>query len=133
MGKKKFVNQADMKIAAIGDEDTITGMVLAGIGHVDGQGKKNFMIVDSKTHQKDLEEKFHELTNRKDVGMILITQGCADDIRYAVDAYSASGRVVPTILEIPSKEQPYDPRKDTVMQRVAMFMPTAMARLGIVT
>eukprot|EP00928_Gymnodinium_smaydae_P022048 TRINITY_DN18643_c0_g1_i1.p2 TRINITY_DN18643_c0_g1~~TRINITY_DN18643_c0_g1_i1.p2 ORF type:complete len:134 (-),score=35.81 TRINITY_DN18643_c0_g1_i1:91-492(-) len=131
MGKKKFVNQADMKIGVIADEDTVTGFVLAGVGHVDGQGKKNFLIVDSKTHQKDVEEKFHELTNRKDVGMILITQGCADDIRYAVDAYYSSGKVVPTILEIPSKEQPYDPRKDAIMQRVAMFMPTAMASLGI--
>eukprot|EP00928_Gymnodinium_smaydae_P035037 TRINITY_DN2471_c0_g2_i3.p1 TRINITY_DN2471_c0_g2~~TRINITY_DN2471_c0_g2_i3.p1 ORF type:complete len:134 (-),score=35.02 TRINITY_DN2471_c0_g2_i3:89-490(-) len=131
MGKKKFMNQADMKIGVIADEDTVTGFVLAGVGHVDGQGKKNFMIVDSKTHQKDIEEKFHELTNRKDVGMILITQGCADDIRFAVDAYCASGKVVPTILEIPSKEQPYDPRKDQIMQRVAMFMPTAMASLGI--
>ena len=30
-----------------------------------------------------------------------------------------------------SREQPYDPRKDAIMQRVAFFMPTAMASLGI--
>mmetsp|Transcript_92239 Transcript_92239/g.260616 ORF Transcript_92239/g.260616 Transcript_92239/m.260616 type:complete len:134 (-) Transcript_92239:221-622(-) len=131
MGKKKFLNQADMKIGLIGDEDTVTGMVLAGIGHIDGQGKKNFLIVDSKTHQKDIEEKFHELTTRKDICMILITQGCADEIRYAVDAYTSSGQVIPTVLEIPSKEQPYDPRKDAIMQRVALFMPSAMAALGL--
>jgi len=131
MGKKKFFNQADMKIGLIGDEDTVTGMVLAGIGHIDGQGKKNFLIVDSKTHQKDIEEKFHELTTRKDICMILITQGCADEIRYAVDAYTGSGQVIPTVLEIPSKEQPYDPRKDAIMQRVALFMPSAMAALGL--
>merc|ERR1711972_51164 len=95
MGKKKFLSQADMKIGVIADEDTVTGMVLAGVGHVDGQGKKNFLIVDSKSHQKDIEEKFHELTQRKDVCMIFITQGCADEIRYAVDAYSASGQVIP--------------------------------------
>jgi len=115
MGKKKFNNQTDMKIAVIGDEDTVTGMVLAGIGHVDGQGKKNFLIVDSKTVQKDIEEKFHELTARKDTAMVLITQGCADQIRNTVDDYGASGQVIPTILEIPSKEQPYDPRKDAIM------------------
>ena len=34
MGKKKFLNQTDMKIGLIGDEDTVTGMVLAGVGHV---------------------------------------------------------------------------------------------------
>merc|ERR1711879_940163 len=132
MGKKKVISQIDMKIGVIGDEDTVTGMVLAGVGHVDGQGKKNFLIVDGKTHQKAVEEKFHELTARKDVAMILITQTCANDIRYAIEAYGETGQVVPTVLEIPSKETPYDPRKDTVMQRVAFFMPTAMENLGIV-
>merc|ERR1712216_173903 len=125
MGKKKVISQSDMKIGVMGDEDTVTGMLLAGAGHVDGQGRKNFLIVDSKTHQADIEEKFHELTGRKDVAMILITQGCADEIRYAVDNYGASGQVIPTILEIPSKEQPYDPRKDAVMQRIAVFLPSA--------
>lgn len=50
MVKTKFVTQTDMKIGLIGDEDTVTGMLLAGIGHVDGQGKKNFLVVDSKVH-----------------------------------------------------------------------------------
>jgi V-type H+-transporting ATPase subunit F len=36
-------------------------------------------------------------------------------IRPAIQAYS---KTIPTILEIPSKDQPYDPEKDTVMQRV---------------
>eukprot|EP00929_Paragymnodinium_shiwhaense_P088220 TRINITY_DN484_c0_g1_i1.p1 TRINITY_DN484_c0_g1~~TRINITY_DN484_c0_g1_i1.p1 ORF type:complete len:134 (+),score=49.51 TRINITY_DN484_c0_g1_i1:84-485(+) len=131
MGKRKFLSQGDMKIGLIADEDTVTGMVLAGIGHVDGQGKKNFLIVDSKTHQKDIADKFEELTKRKDICMIFITQGCADEIRYAINAYSETGQVVPTVLEIPSKEQPYDPRKDAIMQRVAFFLPGAMAAMGI--
>merc|ERR1712079_64235 len=91
------------------------GMVLAGVGHVDGSGKKNFLIVDSKTHQKDIEEKFNDLTARKDIAMILITQGCADLIRHVVDGYGNTGQVVPTVLEIPSKEQPYGPRRDAIM------------------
>merc|ERR1712039_7763 len=94
-------------------------------------GKKNFLVVDSKTHQKDIEEKFNDLSSRKDIAMILITQGCADSIRATVDAYTLSGQVVPSVLEIPSKEQPYDPRKDSIMQRVAFFMPQAMAAMGI--
>merc|ERR1712227_618428 len=131
MGKKKFVGAVDQKIGVIGDEDTVTGMVLAGIGHVDGQGKKNFLIVESKTHQKEIDDKFQDLVSRKDIAMILITQGCAEEIRYAIDAYTASGQVVPTVLEIPSKEQPYDPRKDAIMQRVAFFRPQAMAEMGV--
>ena len=47
MVKTKFVTQTDMKIGLIGDEDTVTGMLLAGIGHVDGQGKgsKDFHVM----------------------------------------------------------------------------------------
>ncbi|CAE8618453.1 unnamed protein product [Polarella glacialis] len=131
MVKTKIITQNDMKVGLIGDEDTVTGMVLAGIGHVDGQGKKNFMVVDSKVHRKDIEDKFLELTERKDIAMILITQGCAEEIRMSVDAYAKSGKVVPTVMEIPSKDQPYDPRKDSVMQRVAFFLPSAMALMGI--
>ena len=126
MGKKKFVGAVDMKIGVIGDEDTVTGMVLAGVGHVDGSGSKNFLVVDSKTHNKEIADTFNSFTMRKDVAMIFITQGSADLIRDHVDAYSESGQVIPTILEIPSKEQPYNPKKDAVMQRVATFLPTAM-------
>mmetsp|Transcript_70968 Transcript_70968/g.186073 ORF Transcript_70968/g.186073 Transcript_70968/m.186073 type:complete len:137 (+) Transcript_70968:110-520(+) len=131
MGKKKFVSQTDMKIGLIGDEDTVTGMCLAGIGHVDGQGKKNFLIVDTKTHVKEIEQKFHDLSERNDVAMILITQSSAEIIRASVDAYAKSGQVIPTVLEIPSAFAPYDPRKDSIMQRVAFFMPSAMAAMGI--
>lgn len=103
-------------------------------------GKKNFLVVDSKVHIKepwkrlkqahrpfsrqDVEEHFHELTSRKDISMILITQDCAEMIRRAVDEFGHSGQMIPTVLEIPSKDTPYDPRKDGVMQRVAFFMPS---------
>ena len=45
MGKKKFINQTEMKMAVIGDEDLVTGFLLAGIGMKDGQGKTNFLVV----------------------------------------------------------------------------------------
>merc|ERR1712046_476596 len=76
MGKVKFVSQSDMKIGVIADEDTVTGLVLAGIGHVDGKGQKNYLVVDSKVHQKEIEEAFTAMTERNDMAMILITQGC---------------------------------------------------------
>lgn len=34
-------------MAAIGDEDSITGLLLAGIGHIDSNQKKNFLVVDA--------------------------------------------------------------------------------------
>ena len=126
MGKKKFIGATDQKIGVIGDEDTVTGLVLAGVGHIDGAGRKNFLVVDSKTHNKEISDTFHELSQRKDIAMIFITQGCADMIRVDVEEYNTSGQVIPTVLEIPSKEQPYDPKKDAVMQRVATFLPAAM-------
>merc|ERR1719473_2168950 len=107
MGRKeRFVSQGDMKVAILGDEDTVTGMVMAGIGHVDGQGRKNFMVVTSKTRRNEIEEQFHSYTNRKDVGVVLITQTIANDIRLTVDNYSQSGKVILTVLEIPAKDMP---------------------------
>mmetsp|Transcript_31400 Transcript_31400/g.73286 ORF Transcript_31400/g.73286 Transcript_31400/m.73286 type:complete len:134 (+) Transcript_31400:116-517(+) len=131
MGKQKFISRSEMKVAIIGEEDIVTGMVLAGMGAVDGQNKTNFFVVKAKTHPKQIEEKFLEMTARDDVAMLLLTQSCAELIRPAVDAYSTSGKVIPTILEIPSKDQPYNPKQDPIMQRVALFMPQAMEQLGI--
>jgi hypothetical protein len=39
----------------------------------------------------------------------------ADKIRSRVDAYT---QAFPSLLEIPSKDHPYDPEKDSVMKRV---------------
>lgn len=39
----------------------------------------------------------------------------ADRIRARVDSY---GEAFPAVLEIPSKDHPYDPEKDSVMKRV---------------
>ena len=38
----------------------------------------------------------------------------ADRIRHRIDTYTAA---FPTILEIPSKDHPYDPEKDSVLRR----------------
>lgn len=40
-------------------------------------------------------------------------------IRATIQDYE---QAIPTVLEIPSKEQPYDPEKDSVMQRVSLFL-----------
>jgi len=46
--------------------------------------------------------------NRSDIAIILISQSIADVVRYIIDAHTAP---IPTILEIPSKDAPYDPSK----------------------
>ena len=37
----------DCNIAIIGDEDTVTGFLLAGVGNIDMQKNQNFFIVNS--------------------------------------------------------------------------------------
>lgn len=103
-------------IATIGDEDTITGLLLAGTGHVTPSSKKNFVVVDSKTPVADIQKAFDEFTSeRDDIAIVLINQHVADKIRPSVDKYEAA---FPALLEIPSKDHPYDPDKDSVLKRV---------------
>ena len=68
-----------------------------------GDGKKNFLINDAKTQRKDIEEKFHELTGRKDLAMVLITQDCADIIRN--DSLAGRGKDAASLLG-PIKTRP---------------------------
>jgi hypothetical protein len=55
-----------------------------------------------------IEETFKTFVAREDIAIILINQHIAEMIRYAVDQHIAS---IPAVLEIPSKEMPYDPSK----------------------
>ncbi|NWX80390.1 VATF ATPase, partial [Cepphus grylle] len=58
---------------------------------------------------------------REDVGVVLISQVLAELIRHAVEAHT---RPLPAVLEIPSKEHPYDPAKDSVLRRArGLFTP----------
>ncbi|CAN8102121.1 unnamed protein product [Discula destructiva] len=104
-------------LAVIGDEDSVTGLLLAGIGHVTtgADSEKNFLVVDNKTETSTIESTFDRLIERKDIAIILINQHIADKIRHRIDSYTAA---FPTVLEIPSKDHPYDPEKDSVLRRV---------------
>ncbi|KAI1850107.1 hypothetical protein JX265_003480 [Neoarthrinium moseri] len=117
-----MASQADYKdrqfLAVIGDEDSVTGLLLAGIGHVTNppDSQKNFLVVDGKTETSAIEAAFDSFTTeRKDIGIVLINQHIADKIRHRIDTYTAA---FPTVLEIPSKDHPYDPEKDSVLRRV---------------
>ncbi|KAK0546940.1 H(+)-transporting V1 sector ATPase subunit F [Tilletia horrida] len=103
-------------VALIADEDSTTGLLLAGIGHVDSSGSKNFFIVDNKTPVAEIESQFVNLTQeRKDIAILLINQHIAEKIRPLVDKYT---QAFPALLEIPAKDFPYDPSKDSVLKRV---------------
>jgi len=104
-------------LAVIGDEDTVTGLLLAGIGHVttNPSPTRNYFVIEPKTETEKIEKYFDELIARKDIGILLINQHVAEKIRYKIDNFTAP---FPAILEIPSKDHPYDPEKDTVLRRV---------------
>ncbi|KAK3306584.1 ATPase, V1 complex, subunit F [Chaetomium strumarium] len=117
-----MASQADFRdrqfLAVIGDEDSVTGLLLAGIGHVTPppDNQKNFLVVDAKTDNATIEATFERFTTeRKDIGIVLINQHIADRIRHRIDTYT---QAFPSILEIPSKDHPYDPEKDSVLRRV---------------
>lgn len=106
-------------LAVIADEDSVTGLLLAGVGQVSSEpGKElNFLtVVPGKTSVEQVEEAFDQFTSeRDDIAILLINQHVADLIRYKVEAYT---NAFPAILEIPSKDHPYDPEKDLILKKV---------------
>ena len=115
MSKNKRIvrNENNMLLGIIGDEETVTGFLLAGIGER-SENSTNFLKVNSNTTNEQIEDFFHSLISRKDIGIVLISQDVADRIRDTLDAYN---EIIPTVLEIPSKQHPYSIEKDSVMQR----------------
>ena len=61
-------------IAVIADEDTVTGFLLAGVGHVDERQRSNYVIVSDKTSEGEIAEAFKDFTTREDIAVVLITQ-----------------------------------------------------------
>uniref|UniRef100_A0A6U4SJC1 V-type proton ATPase subunit F n=1 Tax=Hemiselmis andersenii TaxID=464988 RepID=A0A6U4SJC1_HEMAN len=117
--KPKIAKKSDALICVIGDEDTVTGFLLAGTGETDIKKNSNFLAVTPKTPLSAIEEAFKSFTTRDDVAVVLITQTIAEMIRYLVDEYTG---MIPAVLEIPSKDNPYDASKDSVMQRIMKKM-----------
>ncbi|KAF8401785.1 hypothetical protein HHK36_012731 [Tetracentron sinense] len=68
-----------------------------------------------ETTVKAIEDAFKEFTTKEDIAIVLISQYVANMIRFLVDSYN---KPVPAILEIPSKDHPYDPTHDSVLSRV---------------
>ena len=107
---KKFNrNENNLLIGIIGDEETVTGFLLAGIGERN-ENFSNFLKVTSETDTNQIRDYFQELVSNKKIGIILISQDVAERIRETLDAYD---EIIPTVLEIPSKNTPYSIEKDS--------------------
>jgi V/A-type H+-transporting ATPase subunit F len=79
-----------MKYFAIGDEDTILGFAIAGVG---GRIARN---------EEEAESAFREALSFSDIGVIIMTERTADLIRRLVDDYIFSERF-PLLVEIPDR------------------------------
>ncbi|XP_006886652.1 PREDICTED: V-type proton ATPase subunit F-like [Elephantulus edwardii] len=101
-------------IAVIGDEDTVTGVLLGGIGEFNKNRLPNFLVVEKDTTINEIEDTFRLFLNRDDFGIILINQYIAEMVRHPLGAHQ---RPIPAVLEIPSKEHPYDATKDSILRR----------------
>lgn len=73
----------------------------------------------AETTRDQLERTFNSFVTRDDVGLVLINQPIADQIRPAVQAHKG---IIPMVLEIPSKDVAYDPAKDPLMKRVLQML-----------
>jgi len=101
-------------IAVIGDEDTVTGFLLGGVGEQNKSGQVNFKICNKETPPHVISQTLKEFLARSDVAIILITQTYAELVRDLIDSHVEP---IPSILEIPSKESPYDANKDSLLKR----------------
>lgn len=124
----RYRNGEKKIIGIIGDEDTVTGFLLAGIGdnHTERDqgtiGCPNYFVISSSTPVSDLELAFISLTNRADIGLIVICQHLANSIRHLIEDHKA---VIPSIIEIPSKGQKYDAEQDCVLQKISRALGAA--------
>eukprot|EP00088_Acartia_fossae_P043798 TRINITY_DN46264_c0_g1_i2.p1 TRINITY_DN46264_c0_g1~~TRINITY_DN46264_c0_g1_i2.p1 ORF type:complete len:123 (+),score=21.10 TRINITY_DN46264_c0_g1_i2:50-418(+) len=101
-------------IGVIGDEDTCVGFLLGGVGELNKNRQPNFMVVDKSTPLQEIEDTLKLFIRRDDISIILINQNIAEMVRHILDQHTAP---VPAILEIPSKDSPYDPNKDSILRR----------------
>lgn len=117
MSRGRYKTGEERLIAIIGDEDTITGFLLAGVGDVDPRKSRgnNFFVVSKNTPLAEIESAYNHFLARPDIGIILVCQHVANDIRHLIADHTAP---LPCVLEIPSKELPYDSEKDVVLQKV---------------
>ena len=117
--KNPFSNKS-LLVAVIADESTVTGFLLTGIGQRNKNGDQNYLIVNKDTTDQVLQTEMAKLLSRDDIGIILIAQSLAERVRnQIVEHQEDETKLLPTVMEIPSKDSPYDPTKDSMLVTAA--------------
>ena len=115
----KFGAKGTLLVSAIGDRTTVTGLLLTGMGERNLKNQTNFLIVDKDTDDETIETTLRSFLERTDIGIVLISQNVAERVRNIIVEHT---KVLPTILEIPSKDTPYEADKDTIVKRAASIL-----------
>jgi len=87
-----------VKFFCIGDEDTVRGFRLAGV-----EGR----VVETA---REAAEALQRAARRADLGVVIVTDAVAGDIRDEVDTLRM-GQAAPLIVEVPGPEGPMPGRK----------------------
>lgn len=74
---KAFKIKGSLLVGVIGDEATVTGFLLTGIGERNKKGEANFLIVTKDTTLSQIETAFSRMLAREDMGIIMISQNIA--------------------------------------------------------
>jgi len=115
--KLRYRQGEERLVALIGDEDTVTGFLLAGTGANDPRKSKgsNFLVVNKSTPLADIEGALKKFLERGDIGIVIICQHVANDVRHILSEHKSP---IPIVMEIPSKDTPYDGEKDEVLTKI---------------
>jgi V-type H+-transporting ATPase subunit F len=70
---KAFKIKGSLLVGVIGDEATVTGFLLTGIGERNKKGDANFFIVTKDTTASQIETVFLKMLQRDDIGIIMIS------------------------------------------------------------
>jgi V-type H+-transporting ATPase subunit F len=70
---KAFKIKGSLLVGVIGDEATVTGFLLTGIGERNKKGDANFFIVTKDTTASQIEAVFLKMLQRDDIGIIMIS------------------------------------------------------------
>ena len=107
---------SDMKIAVVGDPDTVTGFRLGGV--IDTYSIESGEPVDSV---------LKKLAADEELGIIILTERLADANRSTIDEVTkAKKAITPIIVEIPDKSGPIvrevDPLKELIKSAIGVEM-----------
>ena len=78
---KAFKIKQSLLVAVVGDEPTVSGFLLTGIGERNRKGEANFFIVLKDTTNSQIEAAFKKLLERDDIGILMVSQNIAEIVR----------------------------------------------------